>query len=110
MNRTKATTTNLGLLDTRYLKLDGTNSPMIGDNSTTFFEIQQSDTTTVFNVDTTTPQVTMPNNPVIGGYTLTVPATGTAALLGTANVFTAGQTIEPGCGHPHGLRDKRHRL
>lgn len=28
-----------------------------------------------------------------GAYTLTVPATGTAALLGTANVFTAPQTI-----------------
>ena len=28
-----------------------------------------------------------------GGFTLTVPATGTAALLGTANVFTAAQTI-----------------
>jgi hypothetical protein len=27
------------------------------------------------------------------GYTLTVPATGTAALLGTANVFTVGQTF-----------------
>ena len=27
------------------------------------------------------------------GFTLTVPATGTAALLGTANVFTADQTI-----------------
>lgn len=27
------------------------------------------------------------------GYTLTLPATGTAALLGTANVFTAAQTI-----------------
>jgi len=31
-----------------------------------------------------------------GGYTLTVPATGTAALLGTANVFTAAQTINAG--------------
>jgi len=29
----------------------------------------------------------------LGGFTLTVPATGTAALLGTANVFTAAQTI-----------------
>lgn len=28
-----------------------------------------------------------------GGFTLTVPATGTAALLGTANAFTAAQTI-----------------
>ncbi len=31
-----------------------------------------------------------------GGFTLTVPATGTAALLGTANVFTASQTINAG--------------
>lgn len=30
------------------------------------------------------------------GYTLTLPATGTAALLGTANVFTALQTITQG--------------
>ena len=30
-----------------------------------------------------------------GGYTLTIPATGTVALLGTANSFTAGQTIAP---------------
>ena len=28
-----------------------------------------------------------------GGFTLTVPATGTAALLATANVFTANQTV-----------------
>jgi len=32
----------------------------------------------------------------LGGFTLTVPATGTAALLATANVFTASQTITPG--------------
>lgn len=31
-----------------------------------------------------------------GGFTLTVPATGTAALLGTANVFTTLQTITQG--------------
>jgi hypothetical protein len=31
-----------------------------------------------------------------GGFTLTLPATGTAALLGTANVFTAAQTINAG--------------
>ena len=29
----------------------------------------------------------------LGGFTLTVPATGTSALLGTANVFTANQTV-----------------
>jgi hypothetical protein len=29
-----------------------------------------------------------------GAYTLTIPATGTAALLATANVFTASQTIQ----------------
>lgn len=28
-----------------------------------------------------------------GGFTLTVPATGTAALLGTANIFTAAQKV-----------------
>jgi len=32
----------------------------------------------------------------LGGFTLTVPATGTAALLGTANVFTAAQTLPSG--------------
>ena len=32
----------------------------------------------------------------LGGFTLTVPATGTAALLGTANVFTAAQTLPAG--------------
>jgi len=31
----------------------------------------------------------------LGGFTFTVPATGTAALLGTANTFTALQTITP---------------
>jgi hypothetical protein len=32
----------------------------------------------------------------LGGFTLTVPATGTAALLGIANTFTAAQTINAG--------------
>lgn len=32
------------------------------------------------------------------GRTLTIPATGTAALLGTANVYTAKQTISVGAG------------
>ena len=32
----------------------------------------------------------------LGGFTLTVPATGTAALLGTANVFTALNTFDLG--------------
>ncbi len=32
----------------------------------------------------------------LGGYTLTVPATGTAALLATLNVFTVTQTIDRG--------------
>lgn len=32
----------------------------------------------------------------LGGFTLTVPATGTTALLGTSNVFTALQTITQG--------------
>jgi hypothetical protein len=30
----------------------------------------------------------------LGGFTLTIPATGTAALLATANVFTVGQVID----------------
>lgn len=30
----------------------------------------------------------------LGGFTLTVPATGTAALLGTANVFTVAQMVD----------------
>ena len=38
-----------------------------------------------FKANTTTP--------VFGAHTLTIPATGTAALLGTANTFTAAQTI-----------------
>ncbi len=38
--------------DFSYLRLDGSNSPMIGTNSTTFFQIQQADTSVVFNVDT----------------------------------------------------------
>jgi hypothetical protein len=33
-----------------------------------------------------------------GGFTLTIPATGTAALLGTANVFTADQRVNAGLG------------
>lgn len=40
----------------------------------------------------------------LGGYTLTVPATGTAALRGTAQTFTAGQTISTaGGGSPEQL-------
>jgi hypothetical protein len=47
--------------------------------------------------------LTFPLSPTLGGTgvnngtnALTVPATGTAALLGTANVFTTAQTITPG--------------
>jgi hypothetical protein len=36
--------------------------------------------------------------PVFGAYTLTVPATGTAALLATANIFTATQAITLSAG------------
>lgn len=36
----------------------------------------------------------------LGGFTLTIPATGTAALLATANVFTAGQEISVASGDP----------
>ena len=39
-----------------------------------------------------------------GAYTLTVPATGTAALLATANVFTAAQTIPAGAVNNPSLR------
>ena len=41
-----------------------------------------------FKANTTTP--------VFGAHTLTIPATGTAALLGTANTFTANQTLSAG--------------
>ena len=40
-----------GSINQRYLKTTG--DTMIGTNSTTFFQIQQADTTPVFNVDTT---------------------------------------------------------
>jgi len=40
---------------------------------------------------------------VTGAYTLTLPATGTAALLGTANVFTKYQTINYTDGSQIGL-------
>jgi len=36
------------------------------------------------------------DTPKFGSYTLTIPATGTVALLGTANIFTALQTIQVG--------------
>lgn len=65
MNRTKATTTNIGLLDKRYLLLSGQNDPITGDllikpttNSTTTFQIQPSGSTTpTLIVDTTNGKV-----------------------------------------------------
>ncbi len=36
----------------------------------------------------------------LGGFTLTVPATGTAALLATAQTFTAANIIDAASGHP----------
>ena len=42
-------------LDDRYVNVTG--DTMIGTNSTTFFQIQQADTTPVFNVDTTNARV-----------------------------------------------------
>lgn len=39
------------------------------------------------------PQITGGGTIALGGYTLTVPATGTAALLATANVFDANQSV-----------------
>lgn len=38
-------------------------------------------------------QITGGGTIALGGYTLTVPATGTAALLGTTNIFSVAQTI-----------------
>ncbi len=38
-----------------------------------------------------------------GGYTLTMPATGTAALLATVNTFTRGPTISPTNTSDHGI-------
>jgi hypothetical protein len=46
---------------------------------------------TLTNASNTT--ITGGGTVALGGFTLTVPATGTAALLATANVFTAGQKI-----------------
>ena len=42
-------------LDSRFVNVTG--DTMIGPNSTTFFQIQQADTNTVFNVDTTNARV-----------------------------------------------------
>jgi len=39
----------------------------------------------------------------LGGFTLTVPATGTVALLATANTFTAQQTVSPSSTSVDGL-------
>ena len=39
----------------------------------------------------------------LGGFTLTIPATGTAALLATANTFTAQQTVSPSSTGVDGL-------
>jgi len=48
-------------LDTRYVNVTG--NTMIGTNSTTFFQIQQADTTPVFNVDTTNGRVEVYSDP-----------------------------------------------
>jgi hypothetical protein len=45
------------------------------------------------NSSLTNGQFTGDGTVATGGFTLTVPATGTAALLGAANVFTAAQTL-----------------
>ena len=52
-----------------------------------------SATLTLPNAATT---ITTGGTLALGGFTLTVPATGTAALLATANVFTAAQTATLG--------------
>lgn len=46
-----------------------------------------------FNVSAAGQIASAVNTAVLGGFTLTVPATGTAALLATANAFTAAQTV-----------------
>lgn len=46
---------------------------------------------TLTNASNTT--ITGGGTVALGGFTLTVPATGSTALLGTANVFTAAQTV-----------------
>lgn len=53
--------------------------------------------TAAYFVQTTGTVVTITGGGTIslGGFTLTVPATGSAALLGTANTFTTTQTITP---------------
>ncbi len=51
----KALRINASALDAQYVNVAG--DTMIGPNSTTFFQIQQADTTVVFNVDTTNKRV-----------------------------------------------------
>ena len=55
---------SFNVLDSRYLKLDASNDPITGDllikptsNSITTLQVQQSDGTDVFNVDTTNGRV-----------------------------------------------------
>lgn len=55
-----------------------------------------SATLTLPNAATT---ITTGGTLALGGFTLTVPATGTAALLGTANVFTTLQTVTVGAAN-----------
>lgn len=50
-----------------------------------------NNTGTLTNANNTT--ITGGGTLALGGFTLTIPATGTAALLGTANVFTQQQSI-----------------
>jgi hypothetical protein len=56
----------------------------------------RNNTTAKFSIDKDGKFTSAATTAVFGSYTLTVPATGTAALLGTANTFAANQTIDAG--------------
>ena len=57
MSKIKYTSPGVGFLDQRFINVTG--DTMTGTNSTTFFQIQQADTTPVFNVDTVSGDVTV---------------------------------------------------
>ena len=94
--------------DATYLKLNTSNSPLTGGltiqpatNTLTALVVNNNASGNVLTVDTINNRVGMTQNPTIGGYTLTVPETGTAALLGTANVFTVIQKMSGGLKSPY---------
>ncbi len=83
-------------LDSRYVNITG--DTMIGTNSTTFFQVQQADTTPVFNVDTVNGRVGIgtdsPSNPldVVGKISNTVTSFGNIEMTRTG-VATGTYTI-----------------